>query len=525
MSDKVTLGSVGNIDNSLLTTINNNNALTTTAINNTLSRDGTSPNQMFANLDMNSFQILNLPAPSSINSPLRLSDIAVFSQPVNIITATTGTTGHVVPFLDGTNTWSAPQNINISALGVGPGFSIGETTGNVTTGSNSSLNSINIVDSLNSGANSVAGFYVGQVMNSSNVQGTRNTLVGQIILNAPTSVSNPNRVYIGVEGDVFANSGDNGTGVTSGTGAGGFTGGKFQSFAGGAATNLLTLNGVTIATTMSAGSSTWSKSGLQIFGSSSDAVAGSGISTMIWLANQNSAVKWNNAILIDNFGGVGSFPIATSGTIIKTSTGTVTNGIDFTATTFSGLSFASNGFSVGGTGSITLGGPGVSSGNINFTGQTSGIVTFGVPAVANQITVNVPLNVGIVGTTAGSINLAGQTSGFANLSCSTTGGTLQLGSGNLTISSVGNLATIGFISATGSIVANNASTLSAGGLSGVGYLFSSTANFGLFFGSGVPTLSAAKGSFYLRSDGTTTATRAYINTDGGTTWTNIVTGA
>jgi len=44
-------------------------------------------------------------------------------------------------------------------------------------------------------------------------------------------------------------------------------------------------------------------------------------------------------------------------------------------------------------------------------------------------------------------------------------------------------------------------------------------------GSGAPTLSAAKGSLYLRTDGTTTNDRAYINTDGSTTWTAITTAA
>jgi len=47
--------------------------------------------------------------------------------------------------------------------------------------------------------------------------------------------------------------------------------------------------------------------------------------------------------------------------------------------------------------------------------------------------------------------------------------------------------------------------------------------FGIFFGSGAPTVSAAKGSLYLRRDGTTTNNRAYINTDGGTTWTALTT--
>jgi hypothetical protein len=68
-----------------------------------------------------------------------------------------------------------------------------------------------------------------------------------------------------------------------------------------------------------------------------------------------------------------------------------------------------------------------------------------------------------------------------------------------------------------------ATAIPAGGTAGVGYRLSSTTNFGVFFGSGVPTLSAAQGSIYLRSDGSSTSTRAYINTDGGTTWTAVTT--
>jgi len=45
----------------------------------------------------------------------------------------------------------------------------------------------------------------------------------------------------------------------------------------------------------------------------------------------------------------------------------------------------------------------------------------------------------------------------------------------------------------------------------------------LVVGSGAPTLSAPKGSLYLRTDGSSTSTRAYVNTDGGTTWTSITT--
>lgn len=48
---------------------------------------------------------------------------------------------------------------------------------------------------------------------------------------------------------------------------------------------------------------------------------------------------------------------------------------------------------------------------------------------------------------------------------------------------------------------------------------------GIYFGSGAPTIAAQKGSWYLRSDGSGTSNRGYINTDGGTTWTAVTTAA
>jgi hypothetical protein len=75
---------------------------------------------------------------------------------------------------------------------------------------------------------------------------------------------------------------------------------------------------------------------------------------------------------------------------------------------------------------------------------------------------------------------------------------------------------------TGPTIAST-TAIPAGGTGGVGINFCSTANFGVYVGSGAPTLSTAQGSLYLRSDGTTTNNRAYINTDGGTTWTALTT--
>lgn len=48
---------------------------------------------------------------------------------------------------------------------------------------------------------------------------------------------------------------------------------------------------------------------------------------------------------------------------------------------------------------------------------------------------------------------------------------------------------------------------------------------GIFAGTGAPTLSAPKGSLYVRTDGSSTSTRLYINTDGSTTWTNFTSAA
>jgi hypothetical protein len=66
-------------------------------------------------------------------------------------------------------------------------------------------------------------------------------------------------------------------------------------------------------------------------------------------------------------------------------------------------------------------------------------------------------------------------------------------------------------------------TMVSGGSAGVGWCMSTTPNFGVFFGSGAPTIAAAKGSLYMRSDGSGTNDRMYVNTDGSTTWTAVVT--
>lgn len=79
---KLTLNDVENLNNqsSAVATINANSALIEEALENTLSLDGTEPNEMNADLDMNSSRILNLPAPIDETEPVRLGDLESLSN-------------------------------------------------------------------------------------------------------------------------------------------------------------------------------------------------------------------------------------------------------------------------------------------------------------------------------------------------------------------------------------------------------------------------------------------------------------
>lgn len=78
------------------------------------------------------------------------------------------------------------------------------------------------------------------------------------------------------------------------------------------------------------------------------------------------------------------------------------------------------------------------------------------------------------------------------------------------------------ITATSTVTALSGSALTAGGAAA--FIGTNTAaGMGIYMGSGAPTIAAAKGSLYLRSDGSGVADRAYINTNGSTTWTAIST--
>ena len=101
--------------------------------------------------------------------------------------------------------------------------------------------------------------------------------------------------------------------------------------------------------------------------------------------------------------------------------------------------------------------------------------------------------------------------GFETISINATTGTVT------TTGTIGSTTSI-----TGTVTALNSSALTAGGAAA--FVATNTANsMGVYFGSGAPTISAAQGSLYLRSDGSSTSTRAYVNTNGTTGWAAITT--
>jgi hypothetical protein len=157
---------------------------------------------------------------------------------------------------------------------------------------------------------------------------------------------------------------------------------------------------------------------------------------------------------------------------------------------------------------------------LSATGNvTGGNLNTGAQVVATgNITGGNILTAGLVSAT-GNIT-GGNVLGGANVNASLFTGTTISVAANIT---GGNILSSAVISAVGNARILSGTAVPAGGTTGAGYRMSSTANFGIFFGSGAPTLSAAKGSLYMRTDGSATSDRMYVNTDGATAWTPVIT--
>jgi hypothetical protein len=83
----------------------------------------------------------------------------------------------------------------------------------------------------------------------------------------------------------------------------------------------------------------------------------------------------------------------------------------------------------------------------------------------------------------------------------------------------------GLVTTAATTVVKSGTAAAAGGAEAIRIGTGATGVVGIYFGSGAPSVSAPKGSLYLRTDGSSTSTRLYVNTDAGTTWTNVTTAA
>jgi len=111
---KVTVVPLGSMENqtTFVQTLNANFEAVAAALETLLSRDGTSPNQMTASLDMNSERIINLPSPLSATEPARLTDLTdAQALAAAVIPSMTGNDGKVLSN-DGTVlTWNGAADL------------------------------------------------------------------------------------------------------------------------------------------------------------------------------------------------------------------------------------------------------------------------------------------------------------------------------------------------------------------------------------------------------------------------------
>lgn len=566
---KLTLNDVSNMSNELSysLTINNNSAAIEDALENTLSRDGTTPNQMEADLDMNSNRILNLPAPNSGGEPIRLGDLSdlvdvspaiVSDYMVTLLNdvdsaearATLETGG-----LNTTNTWTAAQTIETSSAtplnitmnddgaGIGPIITLlrestspaaSDIIGAISMQGRNSIGSIatygriftDVVDATSGSTDGRLNFQThaaGSLSTLMQLSASSLDIANSVSLNvsAPASIaissgstaltlsstdagaghgpsilldrnSASPAAFDSLSQIIFRgrDSGGNATDyaviattITDTTDGSEDAEFAFYSQVAGVSTKGLGVgNGVVIGVGASLGVS----GSLKVTATTASSSTTTGALVVAGGAGI-AGTAWANALVATNAGGVRLNSASGGG---MTGSATYLQFIDPSG---------GNPFSVGGTGDPTNY---FSNDTLQINNRNNSVNILN----ANATRVNVQLTTASTSTTTGALIVAGG----AGVAGQFTGGTV---------------VSAGQVLSAGATIVQFNTAMPAGGVAGAGLRFSTTSNFGIFFGSGVPTLSAAQGSIYLRSDGSSTTTRVYVNTNGTTGWTNVVTSA
>lgn len=517
---KVTLTDLSNLqnENTAVNAINSNNATLETAFDNTLSRNGAQPNQMNAGLDMNSRQILNLPPPGDIFQPIRLKDfndyLATLPTVINTVRA-----GSILDY----------------------GASIGASAAVNTTAINAALAANNYVY-VPSGTYAI---------NTINIVHGNTALVGDGPGLSIFTSANTNTAMIGVD-PLLGNIRIENLGLTrSVIATSGGTGLLFRGYVDTSCVRNLEVQKSYIGMSLSATGYS-ALENCYIHNNISDGVFmtnTSTIGTIQWYLLDNLCESnggrgyivvtasgpsgatlgdWTGCRSFDN----GSFGVAFVGQV-----GTPLNGVrtrscffgedgnsEIFMDTYGGLHLIQNCF-------FELSpsmGIEITANNIDvlISGCTiDGNSSFGLNTQATEITTI--QNCVIRNNTNFGVVIADGTKALLNSNYfhNNGAGTTFVSLNGASLSATGNLpSTINtYASMTGGASFYTGTAVPVGGLAGTGIKLSSTSNLGIFFGVLAPTLSAALGSLYIRTDGASTTSRMYINTDGGTTWTPVVT--
>ncbi len=146
-----------------------------------------------------------------------------------------------------------------------------------------------------------------------------------------------------------------------------------------------------------------------------------------------------------------------------------------------------------------------------------------VPSVGGEFTTSLATqNADAVAITGGTIT------GVTLTTPTITGGTINNNIiGGSTPAAITGTTVVGTtsVATAGTIKSYSGTAPGAGSALSVGLTTSSTTNLGLFFGTGDPSFSAAKGSLYSATDASTGTTRLFVNTNGTTGWTNFTAAA
>jgi len=187
-------------------------------------------------------------------------------------------------------------------------------------------------DDADVGGDFMIGFRVRHMFGGSALKGGREALSGTGWLTAATSGSNANRNYVGLQGKMFAQSGDGGTNTGAGA-LGAIFGAGGAAYAYAAATNLLGIEGAEFNTFTEAGSSAKHMAGISVVGC--QATRGAFIDAAIRIGAQAAVGVfgphggWKTGIVFTDENGADPFYASSTliGTVFQT-TKTILRGID-----------------------------------------------------------------------------------------------------------------------------------------------------------------------------------------------------